>query len=66
MKIHSTNVCDVLLTVYCCFQWYITLSLKNKGSVLELVVPWRIFNINGTFLLYKTFFKCSLHSFLWI
>ncbi len=33
-----------------------TFTLKHKGSSLSPVVPWRTFNINGSFPLHKSFF----------
>lgn len=48
------------------------LTLKNKWSLLASTVPWRAFNVHGTYSFYKnvlssekrlfTFFKCYSHQ----
>ncbi len=49
------------------FMWtffFCATLLKIKGSLLELVVPWRNLDIHGTFLFHKRFFKVDNFCFV--
>lgn len=49
-----------------CWLNYPFNSTENKGSFLPLLVPWRTFNILGTFQMHKRFYKVKKKFFRWL